>query len=94
MVSRLIPTGSVNPGVVRAMFGRTRKWAQARPYRGRFLDSEPGAQAAWQMFTDKRHIPLRSASVRTPHLFHHGIPKVPVNPQSKGITSVRSTFTL
>jgi hypothetical protein len=46
------------------------------------------------LLTDKRHIPLRSASVQTPHLFHHGIPKVLVNPRSKGITSVRSTFTL
>jgi hypothetical protein len=43
--------------------------------------------------TDKRRIPLRSASIRTPHLFHHGIPKVLVNPRSKGITSVRSTST-
>jgi hypothetical protein len=40
------------------------------------------------LLTDKRRIPLRSASVRTPHLFHHGIPKVLVNPRSKGITSV------
>jgi histone deacetylase 1/2 len=47
-----------------------------------------------RVLTDKRRIPLRSASVRTPHLFHHGIPKVLVNPRSKGITSVRSTFTL
>jgi hypothetical protein len=39
------------------------------------------------LLTDKRRIPLRSASVRTPHLFHHGIPKVLVNPRSKGITS-------
>jgi hypothetical protein len=46
---------------------------------------------AKSLLTDKRRIPLRSASVRTPHLFHHGIPKVLVNPQSKGITSVRST---
>jgi hypothetical protein len=46
------------------------------------------------LLTDKRRIPLRSASVRTPHLFHHGIPKVLVNPRSKGITSVLSTFTL
>jgi hypothetical protein len=46
------------------------------------------------MLTDKRRIPLRPASVRTPHLFHHRIPKVLVNPRSKGITSVRSTFTL
>jgi hypothetical protein len=45
------------------------------------------------VLTDKRHIPLRSASVRTPHLFHHGIPKVLVNPRSKGITSVRSRTT-
>jgi hypothetical protein len=46
-----------------------------------------------RLLTDKRCIPLRSASVRTPHLFHHGIPKVLVNPRSKGITSVRSTTT-
>jgi hypothetical protein len=46
------------------------------------------------LLTDKRRIPLRSATVRTPHLFHHGIPKVLVNPRSNGITSVRSTFTL
>jgi hypothetical protein len=46
------------------------------------------------VLTDKRRIPLRSASVRTPHLIHHGIPKVLVNPRSKRITSVRSTFTL
>jgi hypothetical protein len=46
-----------------------------------------------KVLTDKRRIPLRSASVRTPHLFHHGIPKVLVNPRSKGITSVRSTTT-
>jgi hypothetical protein len=39
------------------------------------------------VLTDKRRIPLRSASVRTPHLFHHEIPKVLVNPRSKGITS-------
>jgi hypothetical protein len=39
------------------------------------------------VLTDKRRIPLRSATVRTPHLFHHGIPKVLVNPRSKGITS-------
>jgi hypothetical protein len=45
------------------------------------------------VLTDKRRIPLRSASVRTPHLFHHGIPKVLVNPRSKGITSVRLTTT-
>jgi hypothetical protein len=45
------------------------------------------------VLTDKRRIPLWSASVRTPHLFHHGIPKVLVNPRSKGITSVRSTTT-
>jgi hypothetical protein len=48
---------------------------------------------AMAVLTDKRRIPLRSASVRTPHLFHHGIPKVLVNPRSKGITSVRSTTT-
>jgi hypothetical protein len=40
------------------------------------------------LLMDKRRIPLRSASARTPYLFHHGIPKVLVNPQSKGITSV------
>jgi hypothetical protein len=45
------------------------------------------------LLTDKRRIPLRSASVRTPHLFHYGIPKVLVNLRSKGITSVRSTTT-
>jgi hypothetical protein len=44
-----------------------------------------------KVLTDERSIPLRSASVRTPHLFHHGIPKVLVNPRSKGITSVQST---
>jgi hypothetical protein len=42
----------------------------------------------WTLLTNKRRIPLRSASVRTPHLFHHRIPKVLVNPRSKGITSV------
>jgi hypothetical protein len=52
-----------------------------------------GLEEARCVLTDKRRIPLRSASVRTPHLFHHGIPKVLVNPRSKGITSVRSTFT-
>jgi hypothetical protein len=45
------------------------------------------------LLTDKRRIPLRSASVWTPHLFHHGIPKVLVNLRSKVITSVRSTTT-
>jgi hypothetical protein len=45
------------------------------------------------MLTDKRRIPLRSSSVRTPQLFHQGIPKVLVNPRSKGIISVRSTTT-
>jgi hypothetical protein len=49
---------------------------------------------ATSLLTDKRRIPLRSASLRTPHLFHHGISEVLVNPRSKGITSVRSTFTL
>jgi hypothetical protein len=38
------------------------------------------------LLTDKTRIHLRSASVRT-YTFHHGIPKVLVNPQSKGITS-------
>jgi hypothetical protein len=46
-----------------------------------------------RVLTHKRRIPLRSVSVWTPHLFHHGIPKVLVNPWSKGITSVRSTTT-
>jgi hypothetical protein len=41
-----------------------------------------------KMLTDKRRVPLRPASVRTPHHFHHGIPKVLVNPWSKRITSV------
>jgi hypothetical protein len=45
------------------------------------------AQVSVLLLTDKRRIPLRSASVRTLHLFHHGIPKVLVNPRSKGITS-------
>jgi hypothetical protein len=45
------------------------------------------------LLTDRRCIPLRSTSVWTPHLFHHGIPKVLVNPRGKGITSVRSTIT-
>jgi hypothetical protein len=55
---------------------------------------EETAYVLAKVLTDKRRIPLRSASVRTPHLFHHEIPKVLVNPRSKGITSVRSTFTL
>jgi hypothetical protein len=54
---------------------------------------QPAAAAMEEVLTDKIRIPLRSASVRTPHLFHHGIPKVLVNPQSKGITSVQSTST-
>jgi hypothetical protein len=58
---------------------------------GMWCRSWPSTSAA--LLTDKRRIPLRSASVRTPHLFHHGIPKVLVNPRSKGITSVRSTTT-
>jgi hypothetical protein len=49
---------------------------------------ETDANRDARLLTDKRRIPLRSASVRTPHLFHHGIPKVLVNPRSKGITSV------
>jgi hypothetical protein len=53
------------------------RWGSGRWYRLR---------DGW-LLMDKRRIPLRSASVRTPHLFHHGIPKVLVNPQSKGITS-------
>jgi hypothetical protein len=53
--------------------------------------SDSGRFLWGRVLTDKRRIPLRSASVRTPHLFHHGIPKVLVNPWSKGVTSVRST---
>jgi hypothetical protein len=56
------------------------------------MENRP-SPAPTTMLTDKRRIPLRSASVRTRHLFHHGIPKVLVNPR-KGITSVQSTFTL
>jgi hypothetical protein len=52
------------------------------------LAAHPGASACRAVLTDKRRIPLRSASVRIPHLFHHGIPKVLVNPRSKGITSL------
>jgi hypothetical protein len=55
--------------------------------------SAPPTTGGEGVLTDKRRIPLQSASVRTPHLFHHGIPKVLVNPRSKGITSVRSTTT-
>jgi hypothetical protein len=66
-----------------------------RPGRVTRLPPEPSrvARPLMSMLTDKRRIPLRSASVRTPHLFHHGIPKVLVNPRSKGITRVRSTTT-
>jgi hypothetical protein len=46
-----------------------------------------------RLLMDKRRIPVRSTSVRTPHRFHHGIAKVLVNPRSKGITSVQSTTT-
>jgi hypothetical protein len=49
--------------------------------------SKDNMKSSRHVLTDKRRIPLRSASVRTPHLFHHGIPKVPVNPRSKGIAS-------
>jgi hypothetical protein len=59
----------------------------------RYLRHSPDF-SLWYLLTDKRRIPLRSASVRTPHLFHHMIPKVLVNSRSKGITSIRSTFTL
>jgi hypothetical protein len=55
-----------------------------------WADEEDKANAKYdaiRVLTDKRRIPLRSASVRTPHLFHHGIPEVLVNPRSKGITS-------
>jgi ribonuclease HI len=51
------------------------------------------ASSCTLVLKDKRRIPLRSVSIRTPHLFHHGIPKVLVNPRSKGITSVQSTST-
>jgi hypothetical protein len=70
--------------------------ARRTPPEGAFRPRARGAspEGAFNLLTDKRHIPLRSASVRTPHFFHHGIPKVLVNPRSKGITSVRSTFTL
>jgi hypothetical protein len=57
------------------------------------IDEEKLLDLERRLLTDKRRIPLRSASVRTPHLFHHGIPKVLVNPRSKGITSIQSTFT-
>jgi hypothetical protein len=50
-----------------------------------------GVITVGSLLTDKRCIPLRFASVRTPHLFHHGIPKVLVNPRSKWITSIQST---
>jgi hypothetical protein len=55
---------------------------------------QPAGGVGVQLLTDKWCIPLRSASVWTPHLFHHGIRKVLVNPRSMGITSVRSTFIL
>jgi hypothetical protein len=58
------------------------------------IGSDLYRKAASTVLTDKRRIPLRFASVQAPHLFHHGIPKVLVNLRSKGITSVRSTFTL
>jgi hypothetical protein len=61
-----------------------------------FIISQRGIEANPEKISvlmDKIRIPLRSASVQTPHLFHHGIPKVLVNPRSKGITSVRSTTT-
>jgi hypothetical protein len=57
------------------------------------LVAPPVIDYSASLLTDKRRTPLRSASVRTPHLFHHGIPKVLVNPRSKGITSVQSTLT-
>jgi hypothetical protein len=55
--------------------------------RAAHLITTPAGDVTTTLLTDKRRIPLRSASVRTPHLFHHGIPKVLVNPRSKGITS-------
>jgi hypothetical protein len=77
--------------------------APSNPAGAEPMDEDPSNEAcvlsllegygADEVLTDKRRIPLRSASVRTPHLFHHGIPKVLVNPRSKGITSVRSTTT-
>jgi hypothetical protein len=68
---------------------RSDRWcAPVRPVLPWENDFEPQGRF---LLTDKRRIPLRSASVRTPHLFHHGIPKVLVNPRSKGITSVQST---
>jgi hypothetical protein len=38
-----------------------------------------------RLLTDKRRIPLRFASVRSPHLFHHGIAKVLVNRGARGL---------
>jgi hypothetical protein len=52
-----------------------------------FWGNWPWKGSCVAVLTDKTRIHLRSASVRTPHLFHHGIPKVLVNPRSKGITS-------
>jgi hypothetical protein len=68
---------------------------EGQVFRADFSQSSGGEHCflAGSLLTDKRRIPLRSASVQTPHLFHHGIPKVLVNPRSKGITSVQSTST-
>jgi hypothetical protein len=59
-------------------------------YLGPNLVSWSARKQATLLLTDKRRIHLRSASVRSTdlHLFHHRIPKVLVNPWSKGITSV------
>jgi hypothetical protein len=81
------PPGAASAG------GPTRHTACTRSPRRRPCPPRTHADATAVLLTDKRRIPLRSASVRTPHLFHHGIPKVLVNPRSKGITSVRSTTT-
>jgi hypothetical protein len=73
-------------------------WSKKKPKEKSSTLEESGVEAGRNqeetgvaLLTDKRCIPLRSASVRTPHLFHHGILKVLVNPQSKVITSVQST---
>jgi hypothetical protein len=66
---------------------------QPRPVGILLMPVETNTPHVGRLLTDKRRIPLRSPSVRTLHLFHHGIPKVLVNPRSKGITSVRSTTT-
>jgi hypothetical protein len=69
---------------------KPRNFKRLNKFKARWV-AEPSS-VLWSLrttlFTNKRRIPLRSTSVRTPHLFHHGIPKVFVTPQSKGITSV------